>query len=58
MAQPRIHVYRDDADAWRWTLIAANGEVCAQGESHTSRTDAQRAARTAADLMGQALTED
>jgi uncharacterized protein YegP (UPF0339 family) len=32
---------------WRWSLVAANGEVVAQSEAYTSRSDAERGARDA-----------
>lgn len=53
----RIDVYEDAAGGFRWTLVAGNGEIVAQGESHTQRSDAERAARTAAELMGQAVED-
>lgn len=40
-----IRVYQDQAGEWRWSAIAGNGEIVAQGESHTRREDAIRAAR-------------
>ena len=40
----RFEVYADVAGAWRWRLIGKNGEIVAQGESHTRRNDAVRAA--------------
>jgi len=40
-----ILVYQDDADQWRWTALARNQEVVAEGESHTRPEDAVRAAR-------------
>lgn len=42
----RIEVYKA-TDGWRWRRQAANGEVISQGESHTRREDAVRAARRA-----------
>lgn len=54
----RIDVYQDTAGEWRWSLVAGNGEVVAQGESHTRKEDAERAARKAAELMGQAVEGD
>ena len=38
-----VEYYEDDAGEWRWRLVAANGEVVAQGEGHRDRTDAERA---------------
>ena len=42
---PQMQVYRS-ADGWRWRLRAANGRTLAQGEAHTRRRDALRAAAT------------
>ncbi len=42
-----IRVYQDKAGEFRWSAIAANGEIVAEGESHTSREDAVRAAHGA-----------
>lgn len=43
MKAPRFEVYQS-ADGWRWRLKAANGRIVAQGESHTRKRDAERAA--------------
>jgi len=40
-----VLVYQDEAQGWRWSAIAGNGEIVAQGESHTRPEDAARAAR-------------
>lgn len=42
MKQPRFDVYKS-ADGWRWRLVAANGRILCQGESHTREADAFRA---------------
>lgn len=39
-----IRVYRDTEGEFRWAGIAGNGEIVAQGEAHTRREDALRAA--------------
>jgi uncharacterized protein YegP (UPF0339 family) len=39
-----IRVYQDAAGEWRWSAIASNGEIVAEGESHARREDARRAA--------------
>lgn len=39
-----IRVYRDQEGAFRWSAVAGNGEIVAEGESHTRREDAIRAA--------------
>lgn len=40
-----VLVYRDDAGEWRWSAVAANREIVAEGESHSRREDAVRAAQ-------------
>jgi uncharacterized protein YegP (UPF0339 family) len=40
----RLTVYQDDQGQWRWHAQAANGEIVAQGEAHTRKEDAERAA--------------
>lgn len=44
-----IRVYQDAEGEFRWSAIARNGEIVAQGESHTRKGDAARAAR---DVLG------
>ena len=44
---PRVTIYKDHAGEWRWRLTAANGEIVAQGEGHTTRYNAERAAVSA-----------
>jgi uncharacterized protein YegP (UPF0339 family) len=39
-----IQVYQDSEGEWRWRGVAANGEIVATGESHTTEHDAKRAA--------------
>jgi len=46
MKKPKITIYRDESGGWRWRLQSANGRIIAQGESHTSAKDAERAAVT------------
>lgn len=41
----RIEVYRS-RDGYRWRLIGGNGERIASGESHSTKSNARRAART------------
>ena len=45
MSGYRFEVYADIGKGWRFRLVAANGEVVAQGESYTRRADALRAVR-------------
>ena len=46
---PRFEVYKA-RDGWRWRLRARNGRIIAQGESHTRKRDAERAADTVANV--------
>lgn len=39
-----IRVYQDTAGEYRWSAVAANNEIVAEGESHTRPEDAIRAA--------------
>lgn len=41
----RIDVYEDAEGQHRWRLLAANGAIVAQGEGHTTPSNARRAAR-------------
>lgn len=43
---PTVQVYRDVSGGWRWRLRASNGRIVAQGEAHTRRRDAVRAANS------------
>jgi uncharacterized protein YegP (UPF0339 family) len=40
----QLTVYQDDQGEWRWHAQARNGEIVAQGEAHTRKEDAERAA--------------
>ncbi len=40
-----LHIYKDTADEWRWSLVADNGEVIADSsEGYTERNDCAEAA--------------
>lgn len=39
-----VLVYKDRAGEWRWSGVAGNGEIVAEGESHSRVDDAARAA--------------
>jgi uncharacterized protein YegP (UPF0339 family) len=54
MGTPKITIYQDTLDQWRWSLVAGNGEIVAQGESHTTEADARRAALRAGELLAEA----
>jgi uncharacterized protein YegP (UPF0339 family) len=41
--EPKITVFESN-DQWYWHLTAGNGEIIAQGEAHTRKEDAERAA--------------
>jgi len=45
MASPRIVVFRDRRRRWRFRVVAANGEICAQSQAYTRKRSAIRAAR-------------
>jgi uncharacterized protein YegP (UPF0339 family) len=40
-----VVVYQDAQGEWRWHGVAGNGEIVAEGESHTREEDAARAAQ-------------
>lgn len=39
----KVEVYMGE-DGYRWRALGANGEIVAEGEAHTTRGDAERAA--------------
>lgn len=42
-SEPRFEVYRDNADKWRWRLIATNGNILADsGQGYRSKQGAKR----------------
>lgn len=51
----KIEVYKDTAGEYRWSLVAGNNEIVAQGEGHTREEDATRAAIRAAELLEEAV---
>lgn len=41
--EPRFEIYRDNANEWRWRLIAANGHIiAASGEGYRSKQGVER----------------
>lgn len=51
----RVEVFQDHAGAWRWRLVAGNGQVAgSSGEGFASRWGARRAAARAQVLLGAA----
>jgi hypothetical protein len=54
--KPRITVYRGADAQWYWRLVAANGNVQADGaEGYTRRASAQRAVKAAQRAMARAV---
>lgn len=42
-SKPLFEVYLDNADEWRWRLVASNGNIIADsGEGYQSKQGAQR----------------
>lgn len=39
-----IEIYHDESNKYRWRRRSANGQVTAQGQSHTFKFNAKRAA--------------
>ena len=52
LGTPRVELFQDAASAWRWHLQSENGEYVAQGEGHTTKSDAKRAAKDTARIFG------
>lgn len=48
---PRIEVYRDALGKWRWHVRAGNGKITEQGQAHSFKWNAKRAARKANPLL-------
>lgn len=42
---PRFQTYEDEAGAFRWRLVGANGEKVAASEAYPTRANARRALR-------------
>jgi len=41
--EPRFEIYRDNANEWRWRLVAANGHIiAASGEGYRSKQGVKR----------------
>jgi len=52
---PRVEVYQDRADEWRWHLVAANRKIIADsGEGYVSKSNARRAANRVRETVVQA----
>jgi uncharacterized protein YegP (UPF0339 family) len=52
MKTAKFVVFQDNKKQWRWHLKAGNGKVIAQGEAHSRKRDAERAARNVSDIVG------
>ena len=55
MSAAHFETFRDKRGAWRWRLVAANGQVVAQSEAYTRKADAERGADDAAATADAAL---
>lgn len=40
-----VEIYRDEGKGFSWRALGGNGEIVAEGESHTREGDAGRAAQ-------------
>lgn len=41
--EPKFEIFRDNADEWRWRLVAANGHIiAASGEGYRSKQGVKR----------------
>jgi len=55
----KFRIYQDQADEWRWTLVAGNGRTVGDsGEGYDSKSNARRAAENARRQIGDADVED
>jgi uncharacterized protein YegP (UPF0339 family) len=54
----KYEIYEDSAGAWRWRLVADNGEIVAQSESYPSKDHAQRGADDAANVSEEASSDE
>lgn len=53
----KFEIYPDKAGAYRWRLVASNGQiVAASGEAFDSKSNAKRAAENVRDNAGTANT--
>lgn len=42
-AEPTFELYRDNAEEWRWRLVASNGNIIADsGEGYSTKQGAKR----------------
>lgn len=48
--EPRFEVFPDKAGAWRFRLVAGNGEIVAASQAYTRPSDARRGIRTVKQL--------
>lgn len=39
---PKVSITKDSAGQWRFSVIAANGEILCQSEAYTSKSNANR----------------
>lgn len=58
-AEPRFELFVDAADEWRWRLVAANGEIIADGaEGYVSKQGARRGIESVKRVAGDAPVVD
>jgi uncharacterized protein len=41
----KFELYKDTHDEWRWRLVADNGEIVAQSEGYTRKSNCQKSIR-------------
>ncbi|WP_458190980.1 HVO_2922 family protein [Haladaptatus sp. NG-WS-4] len=57
-SKPVFEVYRDNADEWRWRLVASNGNIIADcGEGYKSKQGVRRGIESVKKAVPQANVE-
>lgn len=57
-SKPVFEVYRDNADEWRWRLVASNGNIIADsGEGYKSKQGVRRGIESVKRAVPQANVE-
>lgn len=54
----KFNIFIDQANYWRWRLIAGNGEIVAASEAYVSRANAVRSAKRVKELASYAVVEE
>lgn len=58
-AEPRFELFVDNAEEWRWRLVAANGEIIADSaEGYVSKQGAKRGIDSVKRVAGDATVVD